>query len=393
MNLKNLALGVTAAAIGSVTLLAPAAQAAAAPGTARVSGTTVYLYGGAGAANWITVTRSGRVVTFDDAIAITPGAGCKRVGSDVTRVACTTTAAPALVVVSSGDNNDGIFNRTDLPIFGYGGNGNDTLGGGGGIMHEQLYGGAGNDKIYGGAGGDSLYGGPGNDSLYGGDDADQLDGEAGADLLQGNAGDDSVSYWHRTGSVTVSLDGKAGDGEKGENDTIAADVENVWGGHGNDIVLGNAGDNFLDARGGKNYIRGGAGKDLISASNSTGNTVYGDAGDDFINGSSGNDIVSGGDGRDHVYAQSGVDSVYGDAGDDWLEGEAGNDLLNGAAGNDWLVGGAGDDKLHGGPGDDHLRGTGAFADDQSDTEMNWGDGGPDADTCYAGKASIQLGCE
>jgi len=386
---------ITAAATLSVVALGTPAQAAT-TGVARVSGSTSVIFtAGSGKANSITVTRSGRVVTIDDKVTINAGTGCRRVGSDVTKVACTTTATPTAVTVQAGDKNDIVTNKSDLGMVAAGGSGNDTITGGS-IRDRALNGGPGNDKVYGGGGNDDLYGEAGNDRLDGGSGADELDGGTGADLLKGGAGSDHALYWKRTKSVNADLDGKADDGEKGEKDTIATDVENLWGGFGNDTITGNALRNYIDGGGGKDVIRGGAGDDLITGAGNTGNTIYGEAGNDYIDAGSGNDTVYGGAGKDTIYGEAGNDTVYGEAGDDWIEGDLDNDLLRGGADNDWLIGGAGNDKLFGEDGDDILYGTRDIVYGESDTELDAADGGANTergDDCHVGKASKVNACE
>jgi Ca2+-binding RTX toxin-like protein len=157
----------------------------------------------------------------------------------------------------------------------------------------------------------TLKGNEGDDSLIGSSHNDLIDGGAGNDMLQGGLGDDTliggagidtVSYADRTNAVKVSLDATrlwtpGQNGETGENDSIAADIENLTGGAGND----------------------------------------------FLRGSSGNNIIRGGAGNDTIEGGAGNDSLYGDAGADLLYGGAGNDMLVGGAGADTLVGGDGDD--------------------------------------------------
>jgi len=81
-----------------------------------------------------------------------------------------------------------------------------------------------------------LVGGNGSDKLTGGAADDVLRGEAGADTLTGGGGRDTADYSDRTAPLNVSLDGVAGDGEAGENDNVAADVENVAGGSADDVL-------------------------------------------------------------------------------------------------------------------------------------------------------------
>jgi hypothetical protein len=165
--------------------------------------------------------------------------------------------------------------------------------------------------LSGDAGNDVLTGGDGAESLLGGDGDDVLNGRGGADLLTGQAGRDRVTYAGRTAPVTVDLTTTTTgqEGQAGEHDTVAPDVERVVGGAGNDRIVGSPLANQLD---------GGAGNDTI-------------------------------EGRD------GNDSLAGSNGDDALDGGAGNDSVDGGAGNDRLTGGSGADNMRGGPGNDSLR--------------------------------------
>jgi len=158
-----------------------------------------------------------------------------------------------------------------------------------------LKGNDGDDTLVGSRFADLLDGGNGNDTLQGG---------LGSDTLIGGAGIDTVSYAERTNPVKVSLDAAhlwvAGqNGELGENDSIASDIEILTGGAGSDFLRGSSGANI----------------------------VHGGAGDDTIEGGPGND------------------ALYGDAGNDLLYGGVGNDMLVGGVGSDTLVGGDGDDFL------------------------------------------------
>lgn len=63
--------------------------------------------------------------------------------------------------------------------------------------------------------------------------------------------------------MNVSLDGVANDGEPGEGDNNAADVEQIIGGRGNDTLRGNDLANTLRGDGGNNSLIGGLGDDLL----------------------------------------------------------------------------------------------------------------------------------
>ncbi len=164
----------------------------------------------------------------------------------------------------------------------------------------------------------TVKGSDGNDSLLGSPYADTLDGGAGDDLLQGGLGDDSliggagvdtVSYADRTATaVKVSLDAAKlwvtspakQNGASGENDTIAADIENLTGGGVADLLRGNSSNNVIHGGGGNDTIAGGAGND----------SLYGDTGGDLLYGGAGNDTLVGG---------TAASTLVGGDGDDFID--------------------------------------------------------------------------
>lgn len=255
----------------------------------------------------------------------------------------------------------------------------------------SLDGGAGNDTLIGDSGNDSLEGGAGNDTLIGGpgDDVYQYRLAPGVDLgsdvltEQLGGGKDTLDFRASTVAVAVDL--------SRTNDQLVAQsggplltlrlsgsdtFENVQGGSGNDILLGNTLDNTLDGRGGNDIIDGRAGND----------TINGDAGDDTLTGGPGADVISGGTNFDVLVEQRDANMTLTDAAltigaevdtltdieraeltggdgsnvidasafthDVILAGQGGSDVLRGGGGNDTLIGGAGDDTLFGGPGND-----------------------------------------
>ena len=285
------------------------------------------------------------------------------------------------------------------------GAGNDVFSGSGGYgtglayaSALEAFGGEGNDTLTGGTGGDTLNGGVGNDTLRGATDAaldtaaDTLNGDAdndtfdagnasnGGDTFNGGAGTDTVSYANRSNDLTVTMGAGSNDGETGENDNVAADVEVLTGGGGDDTLTGGAANNTLNGGAGDDTLNGGNGDD----------TLNGDAGDDTFlspaadgadayNGGAGTDVVSYA-GRSATVVAS-IDAVANDGEDAELDnvkadiedliGGDGNDTLTGSAGNNELTGGAGDDILNGGAGNDTF--VAAATDDGADT-FNGGTG-------------------
>ncbi|MBM2617134.1 calcium-binding protein [Actinoplanes sp. LDG1-06] len=330
-----------AAAVAGVAWIALPAEAAATGVVSVVSSNIVVYTAASGKANTVVLTRSGNAVTVDDVYGIKAGTGCSAVSGDVTRIRCALPVAPIWVRVDLGDGNDTLINNSGLGMTAwgragsdkitggplkddvYGGEGNDGIWGlggndvlrgeggddavSGGDGADVLSGSTGNDRLYGGEGNDrAIYGGPGNDRLEGGPGDDFLRGDAGndielggpgtnffyqdveyprgtdADSFAGGDGDDIVLYWQRTNAVTADPDAvKGDDGAVGEGDTIGTSIEQIWGGSGNDRLVGSArGNETLD---------GGAGKDTLLAG----------GGDDAVWAGSGIDYVDAGDGRDY----------------------------------------------------------------------------------------------
>lgn len=312
-----IAVGVTAA-VGAVAIPATAATVVNAK---VVSSTKVEFTATKGKADSLTVTLSGRTVTFDNKVTVKAGKGCKAVKNDVTKVTCTTTGTTAWVTVSLGDKNDSVRNNTGIGMSVWGGPGTDTITGGpkndylhGGDNWDKIWGSGGNDQIWGDAGGDSLDGGVGNDTIDGasgndlilgrdGDD-DVLDGPGNdrvyggggddflfqsnlgtgtdKDLLSGGAGaDDAVSYFIRGTGVTADADGVTGDdGQKSEGDSVGADVEILQGGDGNDRLVGTSRDDILLGSFGTDTLSGAAGDDIL----------VGEDGGDSLNGGANTEI-------------------------------------------------------------------------------------------------------
>jgi Ca2+-binding RTX toxin-like protein len=261
INRKALAaIGVTAAAALSAVAFMTPAQAAAG-GLSSVSGNVVTFRALMGKTNNLTITKSGRVFTLDDTVALSPGKGCKKV--DTTKVRCTTPQAGEEIWVALGDKNDKVVNKTGVRLVASGGAGNDKLLGGPG--NDLLMGDAGNDSFEGGDGDDDLVGFAGNDALSGGLGDDYFDGGKGADTFKGGGGPfDHIDYSPRSGAVTADLDGaKNDDGEKGEKDSILHGVEAIYGGKGNDFLGGSAVDDQLVGGPGNDKIFGRAGDDAL----------------------------------------------------------------------------------------------------------------------------------
>jgi serralysin len=317
--------GLTVLTTLSAGALAAPAQAAS-TGLATVTGTTVQYKAPKNTQNTVVLTRNGRTITVDDRVPIKPGKGCAAVKGDKTKVRCTTKKNPTWVEVYTYDRKDSVVDNAGVGMAADGGSGKNTLVGSpyadvldGGEGNDKIWGNGGDDYIHGRGGDDYLSGGDGNDNidgdngndtLHGGPGYDQLFGEAGndkeygeddgdmleetfdpsgpdADYFSGGNGEDTVLYLSRSKPVFADPDGvKGDDGSAGEHDTIATNVEDLYGGDGADWLSGTPG---------RNVIFGEGGDDII----------YGFAGDDFLEGGNvvgavrGKDKVNGGPGKDH----------------------------------------------------------------------------------------------
>ncbi len=113
------------------------------------------------------------------------------------------------------------------------------------------------------------------------------------------------------------------------NDTRSL-IENVKGGAGNDVLVGNVANNILD---------GGAGSDAVIFTNTNGVTVT-------LN-DTGADVIVSHDGETDTLRS--IENIGGTIGNDTLTGNSQDNILSGgASGADTLIGGAGNDRLIGG---------------------------------------------
>ncbi|MCA0401534.1 MAG: hypothetical protein LCH38_12030 [Proteobacteria bacterium] len=204
----------------------------------------------------------------------------------------------------------------------------------------------------------------------------------------------------------------------------------IWGGNGDDVMVGGDFSDFLSGSGGSDYILGGAGSDIIDGGSGN-DMLFGQEGGDTIEDGGGADKVFGGSGDDLIYSTgagtysgdgpdlfaggtgndwvsygratqgaiaslndstmnggaaatdtfNSIENLIGSHYDDWLIGDGSANVLIGEDGNDTLAGNGGDDAVFGGNGDDYL-----FGDDGAD----FLDGGAGTDLLYAGAGNDTL---
>ncbi|MEH2106942.1 calcium-binding protein [Nostoc sp.] len=296
-------------------------------------------------------------------------------------------------IIANGDNDkiDALAGNDTVN----GGAGNDTLIGNFG--NDSLFGGLGNDSLDGGFNRDTLDGGAGNDTLNGGDDNDNLSGGTGNNRVNGGAGNDILiaqnGNFPAVGDVGDTLIGGAGD------DELRVEGASNYFLTNNQLFVGNLAHQFSEVENVR--LTGTSGNDTINASQAllSGRTfLFGGAGNDTIIGSRGLDQINGGDGNDSIVGGTGFNFLRGNNGNDTLIGGNDNNNLNGGQGNDFLQGGAGrdsfsdsafdgagDDQYIGGAGEDFLFINGdnnfelfSFANDPNKSQLKGGKFGPGA---------------
>ena len=215
--------------------------------------------------------------------------------------------------------NDNV--KTDVENV-LGGAGNDTLTGSpqantltGGAGDDLLIGYQGNDVLHGGDGNDTLRGAADNDIMFGGAGDDTLFPGDGTDDLSGGAGTDTADYSYFE-DVWVSLDGVADDGPRGKGDNVRADVENILGGPGNDVLYGSPEANVLTGNGGNDHLIGQAGADILNGGDGN-DSLFGLTGADVFSGGNGDDALDAYDGAttDRISCGAGRDVVQPDLGE------------------------------------------------------------------------------
>ena len=156
----------------------------------------------------------------------------------------------------------------------------------------DLQGNNGVDHLTGGDGNDSLQSFLGNDTIAGGGGDDTVEPGVGDDVIDGAAGADTVDYT-QYGVPSLSVDlGIAGPQNTGGNgNETFANIENVRGTSGPDILRGDNGPNKLttfngndivEGRGGNDTLDAGAGEDILDVRDTGADSVECGAGADTV---------------------------------------------------------------------------------------------------------------
>jgi Ca2+-binding RTX toxin-like protein len=276
--------------------------------------------------------------------------------------------------------------------------GNDVISGLGG--DDIIIGGTGNDTLNGGAGFDTFIHtvGEGADAIDGGDDTDtllilgdfggiqrndllrvtydgarltgvQLGTVAAVEAIAADLGNGINSLVYTTSAnVGVSVDLGAG---TASGFTSIANVANVTGAGGADILVGDAGANTLNGDLGNDTLSGGGGADTLIGGTGTDTVSYAGEADGFVinlaTGTAQRVIAGSPVMEDQLQT---IENVIGGDGDDIIIGTSTVNLIEGGLGNDTITGGAGVDLLFGNDGDDTFN---YAIGDGADT-INGGDG-------------------
>jgi Ca2+-binding RTX toxin-like protein len=234
-----------------------------------------------------TTTLAGEAESDFDAYINAATADETSVFFDVPRIGEVPEAGDArVVVIRSGGGADLIIGGNNLPV------------------PLDVDSGNGNDTISGGPRGDTIVAGIGDDYIFGGGGNDLITGNEGADRMLGGDGSDTADYRQRVNDVFVDLGSDGDDGELGENDNVARDIERVTSGSGNDRLTA--------ANPGSYALSGGFGDD----------TLTGSFGDDTLNGGEGADVLIGNEGDDLILAADGT-------GTDFVDEGSGSDVVIG----------------------------------------------------------------
>ena len=240
----------------------------------------------------------------------------------------------------------------------------------GGSNSDHLTGDGNDNTLVGNAGGDTLKGGGGRDTLSGGEGNDVLMGGADDDTLDGGNGTDTADYSDMTLAVTVTLQtaqqralGTPVDVYVGgvAEDTVI-NIENVYGGSNDDVLIGNDLVNVLHGNAGDDTLRGGAGVDILVGGIGSDTADYGDQSGSVVVTLSADfnsqrtdhtglptvvhidevaddklytiENITGGSGADHLTGNNLANTLFGGGNSDIIKGGGGSDTLDGGDGTD-----------------------------------------------------------
>ena len=245
-----------------------------------------------GERNAIVIEAGGDGFRLTDAVGAPTG--------DCTPETTTTVLCPlgAELIVSAGDGDDSVLDRSGRLAHAYGGPGDDRLQT---TTRAHFTGDQGDDRLVGGPGDDRLDGGSGKDRLIGGTGTDHfvLDGDGARpsrDVVDGGPGSDTAHYDLRWKPLRIDLAR-----DRGPDGDVLRGIEHADGGRGNDVLIGDGQRNRLITGGGADRVDGRGGDDLITHEDGGAATLIGGPGNDQFSVSTSSPEVRCGAGRDRVF--------------------------------------------------------------------------------------------
>ena len=200
------------------------------------------------------------------------------------------------------------------------------------------------ENVTGGSAGDILIGDDKANVLRGEGGDDTLSGGWGSDTLVGGAGSDTVVYDTPYGVLVDLSTGATAGAAAGD---VLAEVENVTGGSGGDMLIGDGNANVLNGGSGNDTLSGGWGNDLLDGGDGVDTVVYDMPYGVLVDLSTG---ATAGAAAGDVLVD--IENVTGGSGSDMLIGKGTVNVLSGGGGDDTLDGGHSADELWGGTGRD-----------------------------------------
>ena len=279
-------------------------------------------------------------------IGITMGANDLQIAAGKTLVvngAALTDTAAALTFTGTASELDGSLSIT-------GGNGNDSLTGGG--FTDTLIGGIGNDTITGGLSADVLTGGVGNDTF--------VYTSVSVAASSGTAYDSITDWTSAADKLQVTLDYSALTSALTIDASRATTAAAAGVTAAQDVLSGSRGQFVYDTTNSVLLINVNGDNLFTTADFRIGLTAASTAKDTVVEGDI-NYLINGGTNADVIVAGGGADTIGGGAGDDNINGGAGADVITTTSGADTVIGGAGADSMTGGTGVDIFKWTATTA--------------------------------
>ncbi|PLY07443.1 MAG: hypothetical protein C0625_04505 [Arcobacter sp.] len=126
---------------------------------------------------------------------------------------------------------------------------------------EGVIGGSGADNLVGTIGANNIVGGSGDDTLVG---FGVTDGSGGEDTIDGGTGTDLISFGFTTESISLDLSNTSSQPTGTQGSMVVSNVENIYGGYGNDTLKGNDEDNTIKGSFGSDTLFGSVGNDTLN---------------------------------------------------------------------------------------------------------------------------------